>query len=145
MRPLGRRRRRPARHCLCLVLPLPSRLRRCSLHGSLRSGGVGVQIRTGNICLDFYNLGNRFQAFDCGGTSAYVNEHYDVDVASKTIFTTGQGPMAPYKGMSLCMHSVAPGPPKPPPPPPKSALWCPQYHEIQGHCENIHNSPIREE
>jgi len=101
-------------------------------------GGVGVQIRSGNICFDFCEstsgsgscAAHRIQAFDCGGTSANVNQHWLVDTASKTISSAGQGAMAPWKGFSDCMHAV---PPAPPPPPPKSALWCPQFHEIQGH------------
>ena len=96
-------------------------------------GGTGVQVRTGFICMDYdwSTTGtNRFQAYDCGGTSANVNQHYVVDVASKTISCTGEGPMAHYKNMSLCSLTVAPAPPAPPP---KSAMWCPQFHEIQGH------------
>ena len=94
------------------------------------------QVRTGGICLDFYGLDRRFQAYDCCSSSACVNQHYDVAAASGTISSAGQGVMAPFKNMSVCVHSIPPSPPPPPPPPPppkKSALWCPQYHEIQGH------------
>ena len=99
-------------------------------------GGTGVQVRTGGICIDFFNQDKRLQAYNCCASSACVNQHYEVDAASKSIFSTGQGAMAVFKNMSLCMHSIpppSPPPPPPGPPAPKSALWCPQYHEIQGH------------
>jgi sucrose-6-phosphate hydrolase SacC (GH32 family) len=100
-------------------------------------GGTGVQVRTGGICIDFFNQDSRLQAYDCCASSACVNQHYEVDAASKTISSTGQGAMAGFKNMSLCMHSIPPPGPPPPPPgppaPPKSALWCPHFHTIQGH------------
>ena len=96
-----------------------------------------MQVRTpGGICVDFFEQDSRFQAFNCCGSAACVNQHFQVDTASKTISSTGESRDARFKNWSLCMHTVpppAPPPPKPPPPPPKSALWCPHFHTIQGH------------
>ena len=100
-------------------------------------GGVGVQVRTGagpGICFDFFNQGHRFQAYGCCGSSACVNQHYEVDADSNTISSTGQGAMSGFKNMSLCMHTIPPPAPPPAPPGPKAgALWCPHFHTIQGH------------
>eukprot|EP01048_Picozoa_sp_COSAG05_P018321 COSAG05_NODE_2660_length_2792_cov_9.680042_1_plen_408_part_10 len=98
-------------------------------------GGTGVQVRTGGICMDFFEQDNRFQGFNCCGSAACVNQHFQVDAAGKTISSAGQSRMAHFRNWSLCLHAVPPPapPPKPSPPPPKSALWCPRFHTIQGH------------
>lgn len=95
-------------------------------------GGNGVLVQTmlgqAAVCLDFNQALNRAQAYDCGKSGAYVNQHWGVDASSGTIHTT----MAGEK--SLCMHSVPPPPPpapKPPPPtpaPPVTPEACSKYH-----------------
>eukprot|EP01052_Picozoa_sp_SAG31_P040360 SAG31_NODE_5825_length_2306_cov_82.832352_2_plen_279_part_00 len=97
-------------------------------------GGNGVLVQTiqasTTICLDFNQAEMRAQAFNCGPSGAYVNQHWGVDAADGTIHTT----MAKYGQKSLCLRNIPPPPPpapKPrpaPPAPPVSKDACSQYH-----------------
>ena len=104
-------------------------------------GGNGVLIQTFSsaddgqastpICLDFNQGEMRAQAFNCGTSGAYVNQHWGIDAATRTIHTT----MAKFGEQSLCMGAVPPPPPPPPPPapapppaPPVSKEACSKYH-----------------
>ena len=104
-------------------------------------GGNGVLIQTSSsvddgqssppICLDFNQDEVRAQAYTCGTSGAYINQHWGVDATAHTIHTT----MAKFGSKSLCMHTVPPPPPPPPPPrpppppaPPVSKDACSKYH-----------------
>ena len=105
-------------------------------------GGNGVLVQTSGsadderpsaapICLDFNQAELRAQAYNCGPSGAYVNQHWGVDAATSTIHTT----MASFGSKSLCMHPVPPpppppppAPPPPPPAPPVSKEACSKYH-----------------
>ena len=98
---------------------------------------VQTTIAGKTVCIDYNQQLKRAQAFVCGGSGAYVNQHWKVDTAKKTIATT----MAKLGDDSLCMHAVAPAPPPapkppaPPPAPPVTPAACPVYHTGHGQCK----------
>jgi sucrose-6-phosphate hydrolase SacC (GH32 family) len=121
-------------------------------------GGNGVLIQTGGgsggvaadlprsesghhapICLDLNQGITRVQAYDCGASAAYINQHWEVAGGTTAENFTIRTTMQKYASQpAICVRSEPPPPPpKPPaPPPPKPPAVtpdaCPKYHAGKG-------------
>ena len=103
-----------------------------SWHVAPAPGGNGNQLRISgtNICLDFNYQLARAQAYDCGPSPAFKNQHWTTDPAKKTVATTlSQDHQTPTLGLSTTAGCKAAPPPKPPKP---TGDFCPKLHWGKG-------------